>query len=110
MSDYQLATSDPVGPVIRTTDQAHIPADPANRDWVEYQNWLALGNTPDLYVPPDPVPVPPAPEVADAVLLDHENRNLHSTPKHLPPCPQSEHLGSRRNRLVSFLAACPRLA
>jgi len=74
MSDYQLATSDPVGPVIRTTDQAHIPADPANRDWVEYQNWLALGNTPDLYVPPDPVPVPPAPEVADAVLLDHENR------------------------------------
>jgi len=56
MSDYQLATEDIGGPVIRTEDGACIPNDPGNRDWVEYQNWLAMGNTPDPYVPP---PEPP---------------------------------------------------
>lgn len=24
-----------------------IPNDPANSDWLAYQEWLALGNTPD---------------------------------------------------------------
>ena len=55
MSDYQLATPDPNGPVIRTVDSAHIPNDPANRDWMEYQNWLALGNTPDPYKKPNAI-------------------------------------------------------
>jgi hypothetical protein len=75
MADYRLATSDANGPVIRTADGASIPADPANRDWVEYQAWLAEGNVPDPYVPPpEPEPVPPPPELSDAVLYDHENR------------------------------------
>jgi hypothetical protein len=59
MSEYQLTTLDADGPVLRTADQAHIPNDPANRDWIEYQNWLALGNVPDPYVPPEPGPPPP---------------------------------------------------
>ena len=63
MADYQLTAND--NTVIRTEDQACIPNDPANRDWVEYQNWLALGNVPDPYVPPEPVPpVPTAEEEA----------------------------------------------
>jgi len=73
MADYQLATSDPEGTVIRTEDGAFIPADPANRDYAEYQKWVEDGGVPDPYVPPpEPEPAPPAPE--DVVLYNHENR------------------------------------
>ena len=49
MSDYQLTAIDAV---IRTADGALIPNDPANRDWIEYQKWLADGNVPDPYLAP----------------------------------------------------------
>lgn len=29
--------------VLRTEDSAFIPADPTNRDWLEYQEWLLSG-------------------------------------------------------------------
>ncbi len=32
--------------VIRTSDNAFIPFDPDNMDFVEYQKWLSEGNTP----------------------------------------------------------------
>jgi hypothetical protein len=48
MAEYQLTAGDIV---IRTADMASIPNDPANRDWIEYQDWLADGGVPD--------PVPP---------------------------------------------------
>jgi hypothetical protein len=76
MADYQLTDTDIV---IRTADKANIPNDPANRDRIEYEQWLADGGVPDPYVapeplPPDPAPLPPDPAPEDVVLYDHENR------------------------------------
>lgn len=42
--------------VLRLDDNANIPPSLDNRDWVEYQKWLALGNTPQP-VDPDPTPI-----------------------------------------------------
>ena len=49
---YQLTTGDTI---LRLTDNAFIPPDPANADYAAYLAWLAAGNT------PDPAPAPPAP-------------------------------------------------
>jgi hypothetical protein len=59
MSEYRLTETDAT--VIRTSDEAYIPNDPANADWVEYQAWLDAGGVPDPYVPPsqpEPEPIP----------------------------------------------------
>ncbi len=37
----------PFGGVVRLSDSAFIPEAAGNRDWDEYQEWLAAGNTPE---------------------------------------------------------------
>lgn len=55
--------------VIRRRDGASIPQDTSNRDWREYQEWLADGHVPD---PADP---PPAPvDRSDSDTLDKPAR------------------------------------
>ena len=46
---YQLTPDYPgaMESVLRVEDQRFIPFDPANRDYADYQAWLAAGNTPD---------------------------------------------------------------
>ena len=52
---YKLTSSNTT--VQRLTDNAFIPFDGGNRDYQEYLQWLAEGNTPEPYIPPPP-PVP----------------------------------------------------
>ncbi len=49
---YQLTNQ--LNIVLRTSDGAWIPFTEGNKDYNDYQIWLALGNTPDPYVPPVP--------------------------------------------------------
>ena len=55
---YQLTQGDTI---LRLTDNAFIPPDPDNTDYVAYLAWLEEGNTPEPYVAPEP-PTPPTPE------------------------------------------------
>jgi len=47
---YKLLPKTPQGNdancVLRLSDNAYIPFDPDNTDFVEYQKWLSEGNTP----------------------------------------------------------------
>lgn len=57
MADYQQIL-DPMtqqisGTVLRRSDNAYIPDDPANVDRQAFGAWVADGNTPD---PPEPLP------------------------------------------------------
>jgi len=49
---YQLTSGDSI---VRLTDNAFIPPDPANTDYQKYLLWLEEGNEP---LPPDPEPTP----------------------------------------------------
>ena len=51
---YQLTASDLI---LRTTDGAFIPPDPANTDYQAYLAWVEAGNTPAPAPPLEPAPI-----------------------------------------------------
>jgi hypothetical protein len=51
---YQLTTGDTI---LRLTDNAYIPQDPANTDYAAYLAWVEEGNMPDPAPVPEPAPV-----------------------------------------------------
>ena len=70
MADYKLTDSG----CIRTADILHIPNNPDNRHWKEFQVWLTAGNTADAK---DPLPLPTAEQVdAIAARADAEVQAL----------------------------------
>jgi len=71
---YQLTTSDLI---LRLEDNAFIPSDPANTDYVEYLHWLEAGNTPEpAPEPPAPVELTPAEKLAASGLTVAELKTL----------------------------------
>lgn len=47
---YKLGDGSIAPGILRTTDNAYIPANVNNKDWIVYQEWLAVpgaNNTPD---------------------------------------------------------------
>ena len=77
MANYRLTTGTSV---IRAADQATIPNDPLNRDWQDYQAWLAHGNAPDP-APAIPVVVP------DAISRWQAMQVMLATPSAVHPPP-----------------------
>jgi hypothetical protein len=49
MAEYYLGM---IGQIHRSSDGAYIPPDSANRDYVEYMEWVAAGGTPEPYAAP----------------------------------------------------------
>ena len=48
MYKLQKNPSNEINSVIRLSDNATIPFDPANTDYQEYLKWLEAGNTPEV--------------------------------------------------------------
>jgi hypothetical protein len=71
---YQLTQGDTI---LRLSDNAFIPPDPANTDYQQYLLWLEEGNEP---LPPDPIPEPepltPEEKLAQSGLTVEELKEL----------------------------------
>jgi hypothetical protein len=71
---YQLTSSTSI---LRLADNAFIPQDEANTDFIAYKAWLAAGNTPEpAPEPAAPVDLTPAEKLKAAGLTVEELKAL----------------------------------
>jgi hypothetical protein len=71
---YQLTTGTSI---IRLSDGAFIPPDPANTDYAAYLEWVEAGNTPEpVPAPPEPIELTPAEKLAASGLTVEELKQL----------------------------------
>ena len=71
---YQITTGDTI---LRLTDNAFIPPDPANIDYAAYLAWVEAGNTPEpAPIPEPPVELTPAEKLAASGLTVDELKSL----------------------------------
>ena len=71
---YQLTTGDTI---LRLTDSAFIPPDPANTDYAAYLAWVKAGNMPEpAPIPEPPVELTPAEKLAASGLTVDELKSL----------------------------------
>jgi hypothetical protein len=71
---YQLTTGDTI---LRLTDNASIPPDPANTDYAAYLQWVEQGGTPEPAPEPEPpVELTPAEKLAASGLTVAELKSL----------------------------------
>ena len=71
---YQLTTGDTI---LRTSDGAFIPPDPANTDYAAYLQWVEQGGTPEPAPEPvAPVELTPAEKLAASGLTVEELKSL----------------------------------
>ena len=78
--------------VIRAGDNASIPESDDNRDWREYQEWLAEGNV------ADPIPVPVIdPAVAERKASEKSARDKIATTSALTADEESAMFGNSGN-------------
>ena len=71
---YQLTTTTSI---LRTSDGAFIPPDPANTDYAAFLEWAEAGNTPEpAPEPPAPEPLTPAEKLAASGLTVEELKSL----------------------------------
>ena len=71
---YQITTGDTI---LRLSDNAFIPPDPANTDYAAYLAWVEAGNTPEpAPIPEPPVELTPAEKLAASGLTVDELKSL----------------------------------
>jgi len=71
---YQLIASTVI---LRLSDSASIPFDPANTDYAAYLEWVEAGNTPKpAPITPTPIELTPAEKLAASGLTVEELKQL----------------------------------
>ena len=71
---YQLTQGDTI---FRIEDNAFIPTDPANTDYIAYLEWVEAGNMPEpAPIPEPPVELMPAEKLAQSGLTVVELKEL----------------------------------